>query len=204
MKRLLLAIALILAMAIPAMSAVQPRPMDIVVYNESVIYGYECPKYLREELFPYYTCAEEVCVTEIFGVCFEWDLQARFLVWQPTGSFDAEVTQAGVGATLHVKGTIFSELPKNIKYQLIIKKGITTVYKTAKIPVTPLDGSQTIQFEDFTFEGPGMYTFTLQVIRGDGTIAKAAKKVFVPAPGIVLEEGPALEEEPVLEESIGE
>src|SRR5512136_2787373 len=118
MKRLLLAISLVLVMAIPAISAVKPMPMDVVVYDDSYIYGYECPNYLVEQKFPYYTCSEKVCVTEIFGVCVEWDEQPRFLVWQPTGSFDAEVTQAGIGATLHVKGTIFSELPKNIKYQL--------------------------------------------------------------------------------------
>ena len=206
MGKFLLAVALVLVMAIPAMSAVKPMPMDVVVYYDSYIYGYECPNYLVEQSFPYYICAEYVCVFEsVPGVCAAYEWVARPLVWQWAGiTSDTEVTQVGVGEQYHVKGTIFSELPKNIKYQLIIKKGITTVYKTAKIPVTPLEGSRTIRFDDFTFESPGMFTFTLQVIRGDGTIAKVAKKVFVPAPGIVLEEGPALEEEPVLEESIGE
>ena len=35
MKKCLLAVALVLAMAIPAMSAVKPMPMDVTVYYDS-------------------------------------------------------------------------------------------------------------------------------------------------------------------------
>ncbi len=204
MKRLLLAIALVLAMAIPAMSAVQPRPMDIVVYYDTSIYELAFPPdYLVGSDPNFLLCGERVCVCDVLG-CVRYEYVAKPMAYIPTGRFDTEIVSATIGSTYHVKGTIFSELPKNIKYQLIITKGITTLYKTEKIPVTPLNGSQTIQFEDFTFEAPGMYTFTLQVIRGNGTIVKVDKKVFVPAHGIVLEEGLALEEEPGLEESIGD
>jgi hypothetical protein len=203
MIRILLAVALVLVMAIPAMSAVKPTPMNIVVYYDVPVYQYYCSVNFTHIGGNTYYCGELECVFVLIG-CAKYEWVAKPLVYEIVGRYDVEITSAEVGKTYHVNGTIFSELPKNIKYQLIIKNGITTVYKTAKIPVTPLDGGQEIQFDDFTFENPGLYTFTLQVIKPDGTIVKVAKKVFVPAPGIALEEGPALEEEPVLEESIGE
>ncbi len=198
MRKWLLAIGLVLVMAIPVMSAVKPMPMAVAVYYDSLIYGLSCPSYL-EGTGPW-ICASYDCVLGAEPLCLLYAWVARPLYWDWTGGIsEVEVTQAGVGERYHVKGTIFSELPKNIKYQLIITKGITTLYKTARIPVTPLNGSQTIQFESFIFEEPGMYTFTLQVIRGDGTIAKVAKKVFVPTPPGAE---PAFEEEPDLEEEL--
>lgn len=198
MKKCLLAVALVLVIAIPAISAVKPMPMDVVVYYDSLIYGLSCPSYLQGT--GPWICASYECVLGAEPLCLVYAWVAKPLYWDWTGGTSGvEITSTSVGGTYHVKGTIFSELPRNIKYQLIIKKGITTVYKTARIAVTPLDESQIIWFEDFTFESPGMYTFTLQVIRGDGTIAKVSKKVFVPAP-VVFEEGPDLEGGPALGE----
>jgi len=188
MKKILLAVALVLVMAIPAMSAVKPMPMNIFVYYDQPIWTYVC------SVTPQYDyCQEQVCQLWFLGICLDWGWEARPLSYGIVSWTEQEINSATIGGTYRVKGTMFSELPKNVKYQLIIQNGITTVYKSARIACAPLDGWEEIQFDDFTFENPGLYTFTLQVIKPDGTIVKLAKKVFVPAPPTALEE--------VLEES---
>lgn len=197
MRNILLAMVLVLVMAIPAVSAVKPTPMHIVVYGDVPVYGWVCPGGINWDGSDY-KCGDYLCVYDmgILG-CWAYAWVARPMYWQATGSYEAEINSAEVGDTYRVKGVIFSEQPRNIKYKLVIKNGATVVYKTPQIPFAPLEGSEEIQFDDFTFKDPGLYTFTLNIIKADGTIVKTSKNVFIPAPPGYE---PAVEDEPVLEE----
>jgi hypothetical protein len=134
------------------------------------------------------------------------------MIWEPQNYYLTEIFTARGGDNRYVQGTVYSELPKDIKYRLVVTRG-DTVWKTEKRSFHQLQGTLTIGFGNFTFQDPGQYTFTLQVFKPDGTICEKSTKVYVPKPpgaGLAPGEEPVLEEaikigeEPLLEEAIEE
>jgi len=98
-------------MAIPAMSQVKPTAMDIVVYEEVPIGGWECSEYNFSGV-----CRH--CSWWLFDVCMIWtDIP---FTYQQVYTDEVEVVRANVGDIRKVKGTISSDLPKNIKFKLTV------------------------------------------------------------------------------------
>jgi len=191
MKKLLLVMALVLAMALPAMAQVKPTAMNIVVYEDVPNNLWTCTDTVRSG-----SCQHCEINVPIFGCLLwvAWPLEV-VQIWE-----EVPVTVAEVGETFRVKGTISSDTPKDIKYRLVVTLKNQVVFKTTpKADLALPGGPYEIQFDDFTFNEPGMYSFTLQAFRGTSNFNKASTKVFVPAPPGAE---PALEEEPVLEEEL--
>ncbi len=204
MKKVLLVMAmamLVLAVVAPAKAVVKPTPIDISVFWTENINALTCPYGLTGD----YTCAyyDAFCCETVFGICV-----ASCPGWMPyplevrtVGHAEWPIASANIGETHQVKGTIFSEVPKDTTYKYLVKLGTEVLYKSPKTIIPGLDWERKFDLPDFKFEKWGMHSFILQVFRPDGTILSVTKKVFVPAPSAADEEEPVLEE---LEEPIEE
>jgi hypothetical protein len=183
MKKSCVAILLVLVMAAPAIAAkVKPwkaTSMNLRVYKDVLVGAFVCP------VTPHGGSCE-YCSFQILGVCFGWTTVP--IQYQQLAAYEREVTVADVGETIRVAGSLYSETPQDIEYMMTVRLNNKVIYETEQLPAAITSGESRIQFDNFTFDEPGMYDFTLQVVYGGSKLKNVSTRVYVSA-SVSLAEG---------------
>lgn len=94
------------------------------------------------------------------------------------------VVQATLGEMINIRGTIFTKVPKNMKYQWAIMKVWPNIdplllWKSNRLPITTVAGINILPEIQYVFDKPGIIRLALRIFKPDGTIGRIYTKIYV-------------------------
>ncbi len=172
MKKILLAIALVLVLAIPASALVKhPAPINVSLYS---YYSVDvCSISLQDN-----RCGTYQCVYEIWPIGCVAATYVAAPMQQMSVLYDY-IYHVHQGDTYNVKASMISEVAKDVKWNWMVKLGAETLFKSTKDTWEGFNGEYMFHLGTFKFERPGMHSLIFQVFKPNGTILKATQQIYV-------------------------